>query len=190
MLRLNLVSKELREEIKSHHIYILIKKMCMIIIIVSLFVSIILIVSKIILQNNFNRIVDQMTLVTSSTSSYNEKINIINSKINSIKQIQSSYIPFSYLIENLLIIVPENIMYSLIQININDQKLEIRGSAKNRDDLLALKKGLEETGIFTNIESPIQNILQKKDINFQINANININTLKEFINNNNQPNAL
>lgn len=182
MLRLNLVSKELREEIKSRHVYTLMKKMCMVIIIVSLFISIILLSAKIILQNNFNRIVEQMTLVTSSTNSYNDKVGKINLKINSAQNIQSNYYALSYLIENLSTIIPANLTYSLIQVNLDEKKLELRGRASDRDDLLDLKNKLEEFGVFKNIESPIQNILQKKDINFIITANIDIPALKEFIN--------
>ena len=181
MLTLNLVSKELREDIKSKHIYNLLKKICLLIITVSIFISIILLSAKIMMQNNFNKIVEQTTLVTGTSSSYNQKVNTINSKISSVKNIQNNYIALSYLIESLSKITPNSLSYSMMEINIEEKKMELRGSADDRDDLLAIKKGLGELGVFENIESPIQNILQKKDINFQINANINIDALKESI---------
>jgi len=57
MLVLNLVSEELKKEIKLRHLYQLIKKVNYLIIIITIITAIVLLVARVILQNNFNKIV-------------------------------------------------------------------------------------------------------------------------------------
>jgi hypothetical protein len=57
--------------------------------------------------------------------------------------------------------------------------LKIVGQAKNRENFLALKTGLAESEVFTEINSPLQNILQKENIDFEINVRLDLSKLKQ-----------
>ncbi|MBI2023978.1 hypothetical protein HYT00_01115 [Candidatus Giovannonibacteria bacterium] len=63
---------------------------------------------------------------------------------------------------------------SLIKVSFDKGDAEVRGKiiiggrANARDDLLLFTKNLEELGIFNKIDSPISNILRKKDIDFSL----------------------
>lgn len=182
MLALNLVSQELKQEIKSRHIYSLLKKMNFIIIIITIIIAIILLVAKIILQNNFNKVVAQTTLVTSSSKKYTDKVRKINSQINSIAKIQKEHIYWSHLLIILSEMSPDDVRFSQLKINKEKKTLTIRGHADSRDNLLKLKNNLEKSEIFSDIESPIQNILQKENINFELNTKLNLDALSKPIN--------
>lgn len=180
MITLNLISQELKKEIKLRHIYKLIKKINYILIIISLTMASILLVARIILQNNFNKIVEQTTLVTKNNQGYNNKVRQINEKINFVSQIQNDFILWSNLIEQLAKITPNGINFYALKINLEQKEIIIKGKAAYRDNLLSFKKNLEESTIYQNIEFPLKNILERENINFEINAKIDEVKIKTF----------
>ena len=93
MITLNLISEELKKEIKLRHLYLFIKKINLALIVITIIIAIILLAAKTILQVNFNNIVEQTTLVTKNNQGYNNKIKEINSKIDFIEKIQNDFIP-------------------------------------------------------------------------------------------------
>ena len=97
MLNLNLVSQELKQEIKLRHIYKMLKQADYILIIITIFVAVVILVAKIILQNNFNKIVAETTLITKDSQGQNSKIREINTRLSFVEKIQSNFIPWSFL---------------------------------------------------------------------------------------------
>ncbi len=176
MLILNLASLELKNEIKLRHIYYLIKKVSSILIILTIVIAVILITARIILQNNFNKIVEQTTLVTKNNQGYNNKIRQINNKLNYIVKIQDNFIYWSNLIEELTEITPSDVTFYSIKAN-DSNKIIITGRAKLRDSLLRLKDNMENSSTFKNIDFPLKNILEITNIDFNINADINLENL-------------
>jgi len=174
MLILNLASEQLKTEIKLRHIYHLTKKVSSILIVLTIIIAVILLVAKIILQNNFNKIVEQTSLVTKNNQGYNNKIRQINSKLNFITRIQNDFIYWSKLVEELAKITPADVSFHLIKANANDKTINIKGRAKLRDSLLSFKQNMENSSTFNNIDFPLKNILEKNDIDFEINANLNL----------------
>ena len=173
MLHLNLISEKLKQNIKLRYIYKILKRTIFLLIVITIFVAIIFLVSKIILQNSFNKIVEQTTLITKNSQGRNTKIREINIKINYVDEIQNNYIEWSYLLEDLAKNINNNIIFNLIKIDREEKTIELKGIAKSRDSLLLLKDGLDDSDMFININFPISNILEKKDINFEIRADIN-----------------
>ncbi len=173
MLTLNLVSRELKQEIKLRHIYSLLKKMNFVVIIIVIIIAIILLSAKLILQNNFNKVVGQTTLLTGiGGKKYTEEVRGINSRLNIILQIQNERVPWSYLLEVIAGITPDGITLSSLKLNKKNSALKITGNAKTRNDLLKFKNNLENSKIFTAVKSPIKNILQKENINFEFNTKL------------------
>lgn len=174
MLTLNLISEELKKEIKLRHLYFFIKKINLTLIILTIVVAIVLLTAKTILQVKFNDIVGQTTLVTKNNQGYNIKIRDINSRINFVEKIQNDFIPWSNLLKTVADITPDDIGLNYLKINSAEQTIKIKGRAGLRSSLLDFKKKMEATTIFENIDFPIQNILEKENINFEINAKINL----------------
>ena len=174
MLTLNLIPHQLKKEIKFKRVYALLKKMNCILIIIAVIIAIILLIAKLILQNNFNKVVAQTSLITKSSQGYNVKVRDINSRLNHISQIQKDFIAWSDLIEDLANRTPDGIAFSSVNINREKSSINIRGKAKLRDDLLMLKQNMEESLIYSGVEFPLQNILQKENINFEITAKLDL----------------
>ncbi len=173
MLTLNLASQELKQKIKSRHIYSLLKKMNLILMIIVIIIAIILLSAKMILQNNFNDVVAQTTLVTGSGGGkYAEKVRKINSQINIVSQIQNERVPWPYLLETIAKITPGGVVLSSIKLNEKNLTLKLRGNAETRDDFIELKNNLKNSKIFTDVKSPIKDILQKENINFALDAKL------------------
>jgi hypothetical protein len=174
MLTLNLISEELKKQIKLRHLYLFIKKVNLALIVITIFIAIILSVAKAILQVNFNNIVEQTTLVTRNNQGYNNKIKEINSKINFVEKIQSAFVPSSNLLKTIAGVTSKNINLYYLKINFLEQTIKIKGKADLRENLLDFKQKMEATTIFRDIDFPIKNILEKENIDFEINAKINL----------------
>lgn len=174
MLTLNLIPQQLKKEIKFKRIYSLFKKMNYILIIITIVIAITLLVAKLMMQNNFNKIVEQTTQVTKNSQSYNVKVRDINSRLNNVWKIQADFIAWSNLIEDLAERTPSDVAMFLININKEDASINLRGRADKRDDLLVLKENMENSAIYSEIEFPLQNLLQKENVNFNINAKLNL----------------
>ncbi|MFA5359413.1 MAG: hypothetical protein WC349_00425 [Patescibacteria group bacterium] len=174
MLTLNLISEELKKQIKLRHLYLFIKKVNLALIIITIFIAIILLIAKAILQVNFNNIVEQTTLVTKNNQGYNNKIKEINSKINFVEKIQGGFVPSSNLLKTIADVTSKNINLYYLKINFLEQTIKIKGRANLRENLLDFKQKMEATTIFRDIDFPIKNILEKENIDFEINAKINL----------------
>ncbi len=177
MLTLNLVSEQLKKEIKSRHIFNLVKKLNYILIIIAIIIAIILLTSKIILQINFTKVVNQTTLVNSYSSVYTKKVRQINSQLNTITQIQNNYVEWSKLFKIISDIVPEGIRFTSLKIDNDGAIIKIRGFAETRDSLVDLKDRFKKSDIFSDIKSPIQDILKKDDINFTIDMKFDLKNI-------------
>jgi len=174
MLTLNLVSAEQKKEIKLRHLYGFIKKISLTLIVIAIVIAIILLVAKIVLQLKFNNIVEQTTLVTKNNQGYNSKVREINGKLGFIAKIQDEYIPWSNLIKKLAAITPADINFSYLKLDAQDKTISLKGKAKFRDSLLDFKDEMAANPVFQDIGFPIKNILEKENIDFEINAKLDL----------------
>jgi hypothetical protein len=181
MLKLNLVSKELKKEIKLRLIYEMLKKISGVLIVVTILCAVIILVAKIILQNNFNKVVEETTLLTKNSQQKNIKVREINSKISYINNMQDDFIPWSFLFEELSLFSEEGVKISSLKINKENKIINLRGVAEERDDLIKLKEGFESSDMFLEVESPIKNILEKTNIDFEINAIVDVIKIQRML---------
>lgn len=177
MLTLNLVSSGQRKEIKLRHIYGFVKTVNLILIIITIVIAIILLVAKIILQAKFNDVVSQTTLVTKNNQGYNNNVRGINNKLSFIGKIQDEFIPWSNLIKNLAEITPSDIYFYYVKLDGPGKTIKIKGKAGLRNSLLNFKDKMAAAGYFKEIEFPIKNILEKENIDFEINAKLDLTNL-------------
>jgi Tfp pilus assembly protein PilN len=179
MLTLNLVSRELKQEIKLRHVYSLLKKADYILIIITIFIAVIMLVAKVILQNNFNKIVEETTLIIRESQGQNSKIREINNRLSFVEKIQNDFIPWSFLFKDLGGHTSNDVNFSLIKLSQEKKEIELKGMAKTRDSLLALRDGLEKSAIFYDLDFPMKNILEKNNIDFEIKAKLYLENIGE-----------
>jgi hypothetical protein len=172
MLSLNIISPTLKKEIKTKTLYRSVKKLANIIFAVFIIYSFIFLGAKIILQSHFNQLVNINTSLNRGPENYVITVKDINAKIEDIEKIQNESIYWSYLIEKINNLVSEGIIISKIQASSENPTLALKGNANTRDSLLIFKENLERDGIFSNIELPIQSLLSKTNINFDINITL------------------
>lgn len=172
MLVLNLISEEFKKEIKLKHFYKLIKNINYALVTIVIIATIILLTAKIILKNNFIKVVEQTTLVAKNNQGHNNRTQKINSKLKFVSAIQSDFVVWSKMIEDLSTITPANVSIDLVKLDLTNKDIKLRGIAKQRSGLLELKNNLEKSDTYVNTELPIKNLLEKENINFEINAKL------------------
>ena len=82
---------------------------------------------------------------------------------------------------NLLIhlseITPDAISYSFFNIQYQLASIEIKGTAKTRQDLVDFETSLKESEMLSDVNLPLQNLLAQENNSFTIRANINLNKI-------------
>ena len=172
MIKLNIIPQEIKREIiiaKKIKIYF---KFLNIIIINFIIYSLIFLALKIIMQNYYNDTKNQTILENKSTGDYQAEVKGINDQIKYIKNIQDDFVYwsdfFAFLSEN----KSKGIIYKQIKVSKDEDMAIFLATASTRNDLLAFKKSLEESQIFSDINLPFSSLLEKNDINFEIKAKI------------------
>ena len=94
-----------------------------------------------------------------------EDLNDILLTIDKIRKKESFNFP--YILRVLGRMAPEGVVFRTI--TFRGENIGIQGHAEGREGVLALKKNLEEEPLFTNIFSPLSNIVKERDINFTFN---------------------
>lgn len=177
MITLNLISEQKKKEIKIKHLHQLLKKIDLVVIIFVCLIAIMILVAKIMLQNTFNTTIDQTTLITKNTQGSASKVRDINNKMASVDQVQTDFIVWTKLLDQLATSTPEGIIYTSIKAG-TDKNIKVTGIAKTRDSLIALKDSFEKITMFDKFDFPLSNMLQKENIHFEIATKIKIDSLK------------
>jgi len=175
MITLNIIPRNIKKEIKINFIYSIIKKNTYLFIIFFSLLGIIFITSDYILESRLAEEILNASHLNSNKNDGAEKFVIeVNKKLSTIENIQKNNISWSKVFIKISKIIPEEVKLSSLNINTKTSKINFRGVAKTRDSLLEIKDSLESDSIFSKLDFPIQNILQKENINFDISAIIDI----------------
>lgn len=184
MISLNLNSPYQKKEIKFDRFYHLLKNSFGLIGVILIISSIILLIARNTLENNFNSIVAETSLVQQQIRGSNQKISDVNRQLKSFYSTQKDFIPWSNVMVYLTKLVPSNIKINLFTINPADVKnseqwtISIKGTAKTRDDFLAFQDKLKKSTLFDKVETPIDNITQKENIDFEFKIFIASNKIR------------
>lgn len=179
MLRLNLLSEEAKKEVRFKRLYALIVRVDLMLLIGAIFLAVIFTGAQLVLKNNYQEFHNQEAIIKFGSQDYDQKIREINEKLSTISQIQKEYIPSSSLIKELTDRIPEGVFLNYIKADISNRSLKIIGQAKKREDFLLLKTELSKSPVFTEIDSPLQNILQKENIDFEMDIRLDLNKLNQ-----------
>ncbi len=184
MLNFNLLPQKEKEELENKNIKI------EILILFKTFISILIVLLLLMVanylyisifyntqKNVFNSLSESPALKLTQES--DEKISSMNKKINRVYNIQKNLVFWSPILEELTKNIPENIYLTTIttrDVLLTDEKkghqITILGFSPIREDVISLKKFLEENPSFLEIESPISNFLYPTNINFSFSFKI------------------
>ncbi|MFH1029758.1 MAG: PilN domain-containing protein [bacterium] len=174
MITLNLLSREKKEELRFRKIYLMGKDFACIIFIFTVLIAIILSVANIILVNTFNDTISNSYIFGSKNRIFEDDLNKLNSKLENMRKVQSDFVAYDELMLDVNDYVPENIILTYLSINTDSKKAVFKGYALKREDLLNLKNNLENSNLFEKVESPLANLLEKDNINFNITADLKL----------------
>lgn len=172
MLSLNLVSEELKKEIKLRHVYSVLKRVVIILIVFLVFSSLILSLSSSTLEYYFEEAAYSDDQNLDRATKYESEIRRINTKIKSIANIQKDYKVNSIFIENFLDYSSDDVIFSSISIDWTEKTVEISGNSKTREALLNFKNDMENFSRITEVNIPANLFIKKQDINFTMHAKI------------------
>ncbi|MBI5765671.1 hypothetical protein HZA71_00380 [Candidatus Falkowbacteria bacterium] len=179
MITINLLSPQQKEETKTKRIYSAIKESAMLILLFTSIIAILLVISKYMLDEQLANLILKNAVQIQASQVKNNQIIAVNKKLNTIANIQKNFVKWSGFFVKLSQMTPENIQYGLVKVYYQDAALELEGAAKTRQDLLKLKKQLENSGLFANVDLPLGDLLAKENNIFHIKAKMNLNELSK-----------
>ena len=177
MITINLLSPNQKRELKIKRIYVAIKELVMLVLLFTSIIAILLLGSKYILDNRLAKLIERNAYTIQENMEVIRKIGSLNTKINVIDQIQNNFKEWSIFLVSLTNETPENISYDSIKINYGDALIELKGVARNREDLIKLKENLDNSKFLTNINLPLQSLLPKENNVFIIIGNLNLDNI-------------
>lgn len=139
-----------------------------------IFVAVSLGISNYIFVKEYQEIEAESRVVNQGVYQFESEIKKINSRISMLDTIQSDFVPWTYVFKAISNISSNGISYTSIVINKENKEVRLKGFSNERSELLKLKSGLESSVVFTDINFPIQNILEKENIRFDITAILNM----------------
>jgi hypothetical protein len=175
MLKLNLVSKETRQEVLLKRAYFLIKRVDLALITFSLFLAVVFFGANFIIEKNFQEYFSSSKLSKNAGQELNnDKISAINGEISAAVAVQKDFFPTSLLIQETTKLLTPGISLKQLRFDLDKKTAKISGLADSRENFLAFKNSLESSKIFTKVNSPITSLLQKKNIEFEISMELNL----------------
>ncbi len=171
MLTLNLVSEEIKKEIRKRKIFSLFRGVLFFLTILTITITASIIYAKLVIELKMENIDKYINTVNQNSAVFNQKISKINSLIDFTQGVQAEFVPWSCLIKQLMD-NDQGITFSAVNINKKTATLVIRGSAKTRDGLLAYSDKVENMDYFSDVKLP-ENILGiKENISFELTAKL------------------
>jgi hypothetical protein len=170
MLNLNLISPEAKKEIKMKHWFSLVKTSGIFLTALSLITGVIFLAAGISLEGTWRGLNKEAArLIGENSAAYGAKIKTINGDLALAAMIQTNFVSGSCLLEKITGLIPPEISLNYLKIDMENKTVELRGQAPLRENLLALEKKLEESGLFAEVNIPLQSKLEKENIIFDIN---------------------
>jgi Tfp pilus assembly protein PilN len=126
-----------------------------------------LLLSWIVLQDDFNSLSGSAILVNQGFSNYSQEVRKINQINRSVVMAGQN---FTSVTDNLLELantIPAGIKLSSLNLDRPALKLILSGTAKDRNDLLNYQEKIKEVSWVEKIDTPASQILQKETINFE-----------------------
>lgn len=168
MLTINLLPEKVKQELNQKIILATIKNITALIFIAVIFVAVILLWAKMVSVNNFNRAIEQATLISKEYGGINQEIRKLNERIDFMRETQKEYIVWSDVLKRIIILIPNDVSIHYLSISDPGKSVALKGIAKTRDGLLTFKSNLEKSSLFSNVDIPISYFLSRENINFEI----------------------
>lgn len=177
MITLNFISPAQKEANRFQKNYSLVKGIMLSLVIALVVIVGLLLLTQALLQNKLK----SLTLATQELTQQTEEeksvdlgqtVRDFNKLLKNIEVVQAEYLPWTEILIETVTLVPSGIQLSSFTIQKGAASFSLTGKANTREDLLSLKKNLEDSDNFIEVQSPISNLLLKENINFELSGKI------------------
>ncbi len=173
MISLNLISPEQQNSLRLKYWQTLVKNCCGVLLVaaVAMAIGLIPLSQQITRQRLAND--NLKTVILNNNQEITEKVNVLNANIGDLIRIKNQLYSWSQTLNELAGLTPGEV--ALLEFNGSAQNgvFTLKGFAKTRDALIAFQNNLNDSAYFIAIDSPLENYLQKDEVTFLINGQLN-----------------
>ncbi len=169
---LNLLPTGKKNHLETTMNFLLIKNIVELFLLVVASLTATLIWSWLFLEDDFASLTQSALLINRESYSYNQDAKNINNLIRDINLASKGFSPVSPKLKDLSSSLPNDIKLSSLQIDTQAQKIIINGTAISRSALLNYEDILSHIPWITNVETPVSQLFQKENINFEFHATL------------------
>ena len=174
MIHLNLLLDEDKKQIRHLRLFNFLENLLALILLFICLITSITLATAYILNNVFYPSATSLVRTISiGNQSFDQQIKQVNQKISAIQDVQKNNLNWLLTITSFIELVPDNVHITNLFIDQNNQRVNIYGTAKTRNELLAFKNNLTNSNVVIDLQSPLSNLLKQTDINFQFIAKLN-----------------
>lgn len=168
MIALNLIPDGQKILLKNTRLYAACKEAVTLIFLFAMIISIMLWISRFYLERDLADLVVANATNIKSNEATNQRILAINQKIILADGIENNFISSRQAIESISKLVPENIALDSINYYRQQSYIELAGTAKTRNDLVAFKDSLRAVEWITAVDLPMTDLIEKENNKFKI----------------------
>jgi Tfp pilus assembly protein PilN len=169
MIHLNLLSSNQKEALRARILFAMMERLMIILVSFTLLTLTALFAIKIRLTTTLSDVQGRQVLGQEYVSTNNEtrKLNDAGARI---ERVQKAFLPNSAILTDFIKRAPAGVSITTMNYEIRTKALRVNGLAATREDLLAYEAALRGSPYVAKLESPVSNLLRKKDASFLFNA--------------------
>jgi Tfp pilus assembly protein PilN len=168
-LTLNLLPPDKKRALRSGLLMAYAQTMVLLVFITAMFISSMLVSVRLMISSDYADLQKKSASASSGeTTAVTNEIRLINTYLRQLEDRQESFTAWSGVIKSLADLVPDKTTLESLTIDAATDKITLSGEAETRDDALKLLDSLKNSPFLSDVSSPLSNLLQKKDVKFDL----------------------
>jgi len=166
LVTVNLLSPAKKRDLRNSLVMAYTQTMVSLLFATAILVAGTLVSVRFLIKNNYENLQRQSASAASEESTnIMENIRQINAFLKRVESTEAAFVPWADILEEIAPLIPRGVRLENLTLD-KDGNIAMSGLAETRDDALALLKNLKEAPFIKDVLSPISNIMQKQNVNF------------------------
>lgn len=167
-LSLNLLPPQKKADLRSAGILSHAQSMVLLVLIAAAFAAVVLLAVRVVLTTNLNNLSNNTAAPdTAEFQTYTEEIKAMNSHAARLAAVTSGRNEWSKALDGIAAALPDGVTIYRIGLRATG-RVNISGLGRTRDDVLTFQRNLKDSPIFSDLQSPLTNILQRAEVKFDL----------------------
>jgi len=164
-ITLNLLPPPNKAALRMGFVFASMQSMLVIFLIMSTFAAGTLIAVRMLIAGTYQDLAQRNTSSSDEFKEVTAEIREINAYLKRVQAIDARIVPWSSVVHRITELAPAGTRLERIAVS-DAGRIVLSGVAATRNDVLLLDQRLKQAGIFTDISSPLSNILQQRNVRF------------------------